>query len=105
MGSLVISFATAISEEITFRGYLFTRLLHFFKREMAANLVTTILWSLIHVPISIFWWNLDFSGTMGYLALTIVFGFGASFIFARTKNIISPILLHVLWEWPILLFR
>ena len=103
--SLFISFATAISEEITFRGYLFTRFQHFFKNELAANLVTTFLWSLIHVPISIFWWELDLSGTLGFLALTMVFGFGASYLFARTKNIISPILLHVLWSWPILLFR
>jgi membrane protease YdiL (CAAX protease family) len=30
---------------------------------------------------------------------------GSAFIFSRTKNIWGSILLHVLWAWPIILFR
>ncbi len=103
--SLGLSFATAITEELVFRGYIFTRVWKFLKNELTANIVTSVFWALIHVPITIFVWKLDFSASILYLMLTTIFGMGSAFIFARTKNILSPILLHVLWQWPIILFR
>ena len=103
--ALGLSFATAVSEEVVFRGYLFNRMWGVMGNEWKANVLTSVLWALIHVPISIFWWQLDLMGTLGYLVLTITFGMGSAFVFARTKNVTSSILLHVLWEWPILLFR
>jgi len=103
--SLGLSFATAISEELTFRGYIFTRVWKFMGNEIYANLMTSIFWAMIHVPITIFVWKLDLSAALIYLLLTTIFGVGSSFVYARTKNILSPILLHVLWQWPIILFR
>ncbi len=103
--SLGLSFATAISEELTFRGYVFTRIWRFLGNEIYANLVTSLFWALIHVPITFFVWKLDLSAALLYLFLTTLFGIGSAFVYARTKNILSPILLHVLWQWPIILFR
>lgn len=103
--ALALSFVTAFSEEITFRGYIFTRVWNFIKNELSANLLTSVFWALIHVPITIFVWKLDFSASLIYLALTTIFGIGSAFVYARTKNILSSILLHVLWQWPIILFR
>src|SRR5258708_5583894 len=103
--SLGISFATAISEEIVFRGYIFTRLWVALNNEWQANLITTIGWTLIHVPITIFVNKLSRVAAVVYLFLTFIFGFGSAFIYGRTKNISSSIILHVLWEWPIMLFR
>ena len=103
--SLGLSFATAISEELTFRGYVFTRIWRFLGNEIYANLVTSLFWALIHVPITFFVWKLDLSAALLYLFLTTLFGIGSAFVYARTKNILSTILLHVLWQWPIILFR
>lgn len=103
--ALGLSFATAISEEITFRGYIFTRVLSFVKNELWANILTSMFWAMIHVPITIFVWKLDLTAALIYLFLTTIFGIGSAFVFSRTKNIVSPILLHVLWQWPIILFR
>lgn len=103
--ALGLSFATAVSEEIAFRGYIFTRVWKFIKNEIYANLLTSVFWALIHVPITIFVWRLDFTASVTYLVLTAIFGMGSAFVFARSKNIVSPILLHVLWQWPIILFR
>lgn len=103
--ALGLSFATAISEELAFRGYIFTRVWKFMKNEVYANLLTSVFWAMIHVPITIFVWKLDFTAAVTYLVLTTIFGVGSAFVFARTKNIVSPILLHVLWQWPIILFR
>lgn len=103
--SLGLSFTTAISEEIVFRGYIFTRLWQALGDEWKANLITTAGWTLIHVPVTIFVNKLDPISAIVYLFLTATFGIGSAFIYARTKNISSSIFLHVLWEWPIMLFR
>ena len=59
--ALGLSFATAISEEIAFRGYVFTRVWKFMNNEFYANILTSIFWAVIHVPITIFVWKLDMS--------------------------------------------
>ena len=105
LAALGLSFITAISEEITFRGYLFNRVWSALGNELVANLVTSLAWGLIHVPVAFFVWKLSFSASLTFLVLTTLFGMGSSFVFARTRNIVSSILLHVLWSWPIVLFR
>jgi membrane protease YdiL (CAAX protease family) len=103
--SLGLSFATAISEEISFRGFLFNRVWHGIGDEWKANIITSVIWAAIHIPVSIFWWQLPLSGTILYLFLTAIFGIGSAFVFAKTRNVASSIFLHVLWSWPIILFR
>lgn len=105
LSSFGLSFATAISEELSFRGYIFTRVWAVLKSEWISNLVTSLFWAAIHVPITFFVWKLNLSSALLYLFLTTLFGVGSSFVYARTKNIFSSVLLHVLWQWPIILFR
>ncbi len=102
---LAVSLATAISEEITFRGFIFNRIWKVLGKEWMANLITTLMWIMVRLPIAILWWGLDLPSIVGYLILTSIFSIGSGFLFARTKNITSSILLHVMWEWPIILFR
>lgn len=103
--SLGMSFATAFSEEIAFRGYIFGRIWYVLKDEWAANFASSLVWTVVHIPIAFFVWKFDLISGLLYLALTAVFGIGSAFIFARTRNVFGSILLHVLWEWPIILFR
>lgn len=103
--ALGISFITAISEEITFRGYLFNRTWKLLGKEWTANIIISIIWGLVHIPVAIFWWKLSLFDSFVILFLNILFGIGSSFVFARTGNIVSSILLHVFWSWPIILFR
>ena len=103
--SLGLSFITAISEEIAFRGFIFGRINQALSHEWLANLITSTFWVIIHIPVTIFVNKLDPVAAFVYLFLTFIFGVGSAFLYARTKNITSSILLHVLWEWPIILFR
>ena len=105
MLSLGLSFATAFSEETAFRGYIFTRLWAALKNEWMANFITTLLWTGIHIPIAFFVWKLNLAAGIVYLILTAIFGIGSAFIYGKTQNIWGSIFLHVLWEWPIILFR
>lgn len=103
--SLLLSFITAFSEEVSFRGFIFNRIWIATKNEWLANAITTTLWTLIHVPVMIFVLKLDLVSALTQLLITAIFGIGSAFLFARTKNVFSSVLLHVLWEWPIILFR
>jgi membrane protease YdiL (CAAX protease family) len=105
LASLGLSFATAISEEVSFRGYIFSRAWAALGDELLANFLTTFVWTLVHAPIAFFVWKLNLGEALVYLFLTTLFGIGSAFVFARTKNVASSIFLHVLWEWPIILFR
>lgn len=105
MLSLLVSFATAFSEEVSFRGYIFNRLWNVLNNEWLANIITSTVWAVVHVPITIFVWKLSLASALLYLLLTLLFGMGSAFVFARTKNVFSSVFLHVLWQWPIILFR
>jgi membrane protease YdiL (CAAX protease family) len=105
LGVLAISFVTAFSEEIVFRGYIFSRLWRLWKTEWLANLATSFLFALIYLPVAIFVLGYQPVVMLAYLGFVFVYGFASAFVFARTGNIISSILLHAFWSWPIILFR
>jgi membrane protease YdiL (CAAX protease family) len=100
-----LSLATAVVEEMVFRGYLFGRLFFVTKSEAIANLLQAFLWMMIHVPITFLVWQYSFGQGVIYLMLTTVFGIGSAFILARTRNLAGSIFLHFLWGWAILLLR
>jgi len=103
--ALLLSTVTAVVEEVTFRGYLFGRAWKILGNEWIANLLIGIGWTFVHMPVAIFVWQLGAGELFGFSLITLSFGVGAGFVYAKTKNILSPILLHVLWQWPIILFR
>ncbi|MBI4059173.1 CPBP family intramembrane metalloprotease [Candidatus Microgenomates bacterium] len=105
LGALGLSLVTAISEETVFRGFIFSRVWQAMNNEWKANILTSIAWSLVHLPITIFVFKYDPAQIASFLLLTFLFGAASSFVYARTGNIASSVLLHVFWEWPIILFR
>jgi uncharacterized protein len=105
LGSILTSFATAFSEETVFRGYIFNRLCKIWDNELLANVVSSFLFTVIHLPIGIFVLGYKPLVMLAYLVFVFIFGFGSSFVFARSKNLASSILLHVFWSWPIILFK
>lgn len=105
LGSLALSFVTAISEETVFRGYLFDRLGKALKSEWTANFLTSIGWAIIHLPVQIFVYDLGFDALPTRFLLSVTFSLGAGFVYWRTGNILAPVLLNVFWTWPIILFR
>lgn len=104
-GALLLSFITAVVEEVSFRGYILTRLMKVVKRELNLNLIISLAWSLVHLPIAVLDWRLEPGPLLVYIVVVFLFSVGTTFVFLRTKNIAAPILLHVLWQWPIILFR
>jgi len=70
MLSLLVSFATAFSEEVSFRGYIFNRLWGVLNNEWLANIITSVVWALVHVPVTVFVWKLSLSAVPTSLPFT-----------------------------------
>lgn len=105
LGSVALSFATAFSEETVFRGYIFNRLWKIWKNEWLASFVSAFLFALIYLPIGVFVLGYKPLVMSIYVGLIFIYGLASAFIFARTGNLLSSILIHVFWNWPIVLFR
>jgi len=91
-----------ITEEIVFRGFLLNTFLTRMKMEYAIAL-DAVLFTLIHYPIWIYN-GFDISdiatASIGVAVLSV--GFAYSFI--KTRNILVPIVLHMVWNLMIILF-
>ena len=99
----IITMATAVSEEILFRGFILQQLLKKVP-NLLANLITSIMFALIHIPILLFIYNADiqFMSIGMYIVLVSSFMFGYLYIY--TKNLWSPILAHFVYNLILSLF-
>lgn len=101
---IVISIATAYSEELLSRGFLFSRILEKTKSLPKASLLSAVLFMLLHVPILVT--SLKFQG------LTLVLFFATDFVLAMancivyyyTRSLVAPILVHVFWNMTVALY-
>jgi len=101
--SLLLSFITAISEETVFRGYIMNRLSEILKSDIAANIVSSLGFCLVHLPITIFVYHYVFPQIFIFLTLVFLSSLGSGVIFSWTKTIWASILVHVFWAWPVAL--
>jgi len=101
--SLLLSFITAISEETVFRGYIMNRLSKILKSDIAANIVSSLGFCLVHLPITIFVYHYVFPQIFIFLTLVFLSSLGSGVIFSWTKTIWASILVHVFWAWPVAL--
>lgn len=105
LSSLALAFVTAISEETLFRGYLQNRLEEMTKNNWLANIITSIGFCLIYLPISIFVYRYSLPQIFIYQILIFATSFSSGIFFSWTKGVWASILIHVFWSWPLLLFK
>lgn len=103
LGGFGISIVTAIVEETAFRGFIFNRFLKIFGDEFLASLINVIAWVLIHIPVFIFVYHMGTDDLLLRGILSGVFALGAGYLFARTRNILPSIFLHIFWPWVLIL--
>ena len=98
LGLIGAVLVVGLTEEIVFRGWLLNALIKKMPEQAAISL-TSALFVLIHFPI----WSTKgyfsdaftlITGIVSIFALSLIF----SYAFLKTKNIIAPSLLHMLWN-------
>ncbi len=96
--NIFISFFTAFSEEIIFRGFIFKRLL-IEKRGLVFSLIlSTAGFVLLHIPRAIFVLHSSGADLFSYLYLLTFLSIIDTLIFWKTKNIEASITTHTLWN-------
>lgn len=102
---LVLSFATATSEEILGRGFLFSR---FFERSkenlIYAAVYSTAMFVSLHVPILLT--SLKFQGItlVMFFATSVAISLTNAIIFKYSKSLVGPILVHLFWNMTVALY-
>ena len=85
-----------ITEEIVFRGFLLNTFLKRMKTWQAIA-VDAILFYLIHIPIWLYQDN-DFMFFLTAIPIVLVLSVFFAYSFIRTRNILVPIVLHMIWN-------
>lgn len=101
---LLLSLATAISEELLSRGFVFTRILEKTKSLPKASLLSTLLFVLLHVPILVMSLKLQGMTLVLFFVTDIVLGLANSLLFYNTRSLVAPILVHVFWNMTVALY-
>ena len=101
---LAVAVATAISEEILSRGFVLKRLYEDAKNMYSASFLASILFLVLHIPILFTKPHLSGSLILLFLATDFLLSFITSLIFLDSKNLVSAILVHALYNIAIILY-
>lgn len=95
---LIISLATAFSEELLSRGFFFSRLYRETKKIWYSIILSTLMFLAFHIPILVT--TLKFQGTtlILYFFMTLFLGVTNCIFFFLTKSLVVPILVHLFWN-------
>jgi len=101
---VLLSLATAFSEELLSRGFLFSRLYNQTKRLWYSIGMSTAMFVAFHIPILVT--SLKFQGPtlILFVATSVVLATVNSIIFFQTKSLVTPILIHFFWNMTVALF-
>lgn len=101
---LLLSAATAISEEILSRGFVFSRILEAKKSLPLAALISTAMFAVLHVPILVTSLKLHGITLLLFFLTDIVLGIANSLLLYNTGSLVAPILVHIFWNMTVALY-
>ncbi len=101
---ILLSAATAISEELLSRGFVFTRLMEGKKNLWYAALISTLMFVVLHIPILAFSLKLEGAALVMFFITDFVLGFANSLLLFNTGSLVAPILVHIFWNMTVALY-
>ena|SRR3989344_3841907 len=101
---LLLNLATSFSEEVFARGFLYSRLFKASREQLASAVVSSILFTLIHVPIMFTRLHLTGNALIFYPMSIFTMGIVNSYIFSLRGTLALPILIHTFWNMTISLY-
>jgi len=101
---LILSVATAFTEELLNRGFLFGRIMEKTKSLPYAAILSTVLFVLLHVPILVASLKLSGMTLVLFFVTDFILGLANSLLYFNTKSLLAPILVHVFWNMTVALY-
>ncbi len=101
---LGLSLATAVVEETLARGFLFTRLWERRKSLVYAVAISTLMFTLLHLPILVT--SLKFQGTtlILFFVTKVMIGVANALLFYASGSLMAPVLVHIFWNMTVALY-
>jgi membrane protease YdiL (CAAX protease family) len=101
---IFLSLATAISEELLNRGFIFNRIYEKTKNLPYAILLGAIFFVMLHVPILVTANKLQGMTLILFFITDIILAAANSMLFVTTGSLVAPILVHVFWNMTVALY-
>lgn len=101
---LMINFATAFSEEILGRGFLYKRLFQSNKSQWKSALVSSFLFFLLHVPILFSQLHLTGASLVVYPISIMLLSITNAYVYELRGSLVLPILIHAFWNMTVALY-
>ena len=100
---MILGLFTAFWEQLLFAGYMLPRIIKDLKNETAGIVLTSFLFSILHVPVQLVTGATPEQVIIRFLLLFTLM-FGNSILYLRFKNLAAPIFAHLSWGAVIYLF-
>jgi membrane protease YdiL (CAAX protease family) len=102
---LLLSVATAFSEELLGRGFLFSR----FYEKSNDNVIYAGFYSagmsvLLHIPILLTSLKYQGSTLMLYFITSVAIALANAVLYRQTKSLVGPVLVHIFWNMTVALY-
>lgn len=104
MYTIVIAFASSITEEILSRGFMLKRLYEESRSALQSVFYASFLFFFLHIPILFTDSSLRGGALLQVMMTDFLLSFAISFIYLQRRNIIIPILIHAFYNLSIYLF-
>lgn len=101
---LLFSLATAFSEELLSRGFVFTRLMEKTKNLPYASLVSSAMFVFLHIPILVTGLKLHGVTLALFFVTDFVLAVSNSLLLYNTRSLVAPILVHIFWNMTVALY-
>jgi membrane protease YdiL (CAAX protease family) len=101
---LILSLATAFTEELLSRGFVFNRLYEKTKNLFYATSVSSVMFVLLHIPILVTATKLQGTTLILFLVTDLVLGVANSLLYYNTGSLVAPILVHIFWNMTVALY-
>lgn len=101
---LLVSAATAFSEELLSRGFVFNRLYEKTGNLARSALIGGVLFLCLHVPILLTINKLTGMTLVLFFATDFILAIANSVLFSMTGSLIAPILVHIFWNMTVALY-
>lgn len=101
---LLLSIATAVSEEVLSRGFVFSRLLENTKSLSYSVFMSSVMFVFLHIPILVTGLKLHGVTLVLFFITDIVLAIANSLLFYKTRSLVAPILVHLFWNMTVALY-
>jgi membrane protease YdiL (CAAX protease family) len=101
---IILSVATAFSEELLSRGFVFNRILEKTKNLPWAAVLSAFMFMAIHIPILVTSNKLTGMTLILFFVTDLILALANSLLFYNTGSLVAPILVHVFWNMTVALY-